>query len=473
MFRSRIIVIADNHEQRNRISSIINPLHTEILELTGSKTDSAILRTARPDLIIAVISISTEKDLHWCESLKTNPAYHTIPLILIGSVDGAEDIAQGLATNAFTYLCIDEVEESLVSAIQTLVSKTHIDRPQVKILVVDDSPSVRLMLEEELTKANYNVFTAVNGQNAMEFLEKTTPDIILSDVYMPEMNGIDLCRTLHTDPRYTAIPFVVMSTENDAGNMKEMMRYGAAAFIIKPFNIEQLLMTINKIFSYEFQLILIEKERLNSEQRLLLAGITSLVNGLEARDRYTRGHSERVAGILMHLVKMSGGTNYELERAQIAGKLHDIGKIGIRDNVLLKPDRLTKEEFDHIKTHPLIGAAIIEGIPSIADILPVISSHHERFDGAGYPLGLKGRDIPLWARMTAVADTYDALTSDRPYRRGMPPAKALSVISAAAGSQLCPDCVQLFFDGYQEMDLDTINTGNQQAHPMDSSPFCQ
>ncbi len=316
----------------------------------------------------------------------------------------------------------------------------------IKILVVDDSISVRLYLEEELSKEGYRVLTAENGRDALHIIDTTQPDLILSDVYMPEMSGIELCETLHGNPLYANIPFVVMSTENDTSNMRQMRKHGAAAFIIKPFNIEQLIMTLNKIFSYEYLLLQKENERLDGEQKLLLAGITSLVKALEARDQYTRGHSERVSEILAGLVKYSGGTTVDIERAQIAGRLHDIGKIGIRDDVLLKPGRLNYEEFEHIQQHPAIGASIIQNIPSISDIIPVIHSHHERIDGNGYPQGLMGHSIPLWARMTAVADTYDALTSNRPYRKSMPHDKALAVIDKASGSQLCPDTVRLFFE---------------------------
>jgi putative two-component system response regulator len=318
----------------------------------------------------------------------------------------------------------------------------------IKILVVEDSSSVRIALQEELTKEGYQVSTAENGRNAIEILQSTRPDVILSDVYMPEMDGMELCGALRRNPLYAHIPIVIMSTENDSGNMRKMMDYGAAAFILKPFNIEQLIITLNNILSYEFMLLLKEKERLTGEQKLLLAGITSLVTALEARDQYTRGHSERVSCILAGLVEHSGGSNCDIQRAQMAGRLHDIGKIGIRDNVLLKPGRLTCEEFEHIQEHPSIGASIIKNIPSISDILPVVYSHHERNDGNGYPQGLSGKLIPLWARMTAVADTYDALTSVRPYRKGMPHEKALDVIDTAAGSQFCPDTVRLFLEWF-------------------------
>lgn len=305
---------------------------------------------------------------------------------------------------------------------------------------------MRLMLEDQLAERGFRVYSAENGRCALDMLGATRPDVILSDVYMPEMNGLELCEALHINPVYTDIPFVVMSTENDAGNMSRMMSFGAAAFIVKPFNIEQLMITLNTIFSYEFLILLKEKERLDTEQRLMLAGIESLVRALEARDQYTRGHSERVSIILSGMVAFSGGSHFDSERARLAGRLHDIGKIGIRDDVLLKPGRLSEEEFNHIKGHPEIGASILKNIHSISDIIPVVYSHHERMDGKGYPQGLSGYAIPLWARMAAVADTYDALTSDRPYRKGMPHDQALEIISQASGPQLCPSCVRLFQD---------------------------
>ncbi|KJR98389.1 MAG: hypothetical protein VR65_20370 [Desulfobulbaceae bacterium BRH_c16a] len=452
MSKPRIVIIDDSLQQRGMIKSILAPVDADYFELSDGRNCAAVLGKIRPDLIIAKISTSFRGGRNLCALLKEDPSFDDLPLILLGHGEEAEDIAQGMATNAFVYLDTYEIQEKLVPTVQKAFAQSGIPQTGRSILVVDDSSSVRLLLDEELAKAGYQVLSAENGKDALAVLQQTQPDVILSDVYMPEMNGIELCETLHRDPRYSGIPFVVMSTENDAGNMKKMMQFGAAAFIIKPFNLEQLTMTLNKIFSYEFLLLLKENERLDGEQKLLLAGITSLVNALEARDNYTRGHSERVSQILAGLVRHIGGSQREIERARIAGRLHDIGKIGIRDDVLLKPGRLSKEEFDHIKQHPSIGASIIQTIPSIADILPVISFHHERVDGNGYPEGLKGSDIPFWARLTAVADTYDALTSDRPYRDGMEHKKAIAVINEVAGSQLCPESVRLFLEwSKQEM----------------------
>jgi len=188
-----------------------------------------------------------------------------------------------------------------------------------------------------------------------------------------------------------------------------------------------------------------ERERLDSERNLMIASITSLITALEARDNYTKGHSEAVGRIVSGMLRIAGGSAKEIETVTIGGRLHDIGKIGVRDDILLKPGRLTEEEFAHIKKHPVIGANIIKSIPSFSDVIPIVLSHHERLDGKGYPQGLKGDNIHLWARMAAVADTYHSLTSDRPYRKGMAQGKALQIIEDVSGTQLCPDCVDLFF----------------------------
>ncbi|MBU1566841.1 MAG: response regulator [Proteobacteria bacterium] len=450
MVKPRIVIIENNLPHRAKIKTILSPIDADYLELSDSKDCLVVLCKMRPDLVLANLKDSSQDGVGLLTLLKKDPSFSDLPVILMGHGESQGKIAAAIDSGVFAYIDATEEEENLLSAVEKLFEKSAEHPAGIRILVVDDSSSVRLMLQKGLSQEGYRVQTAENGKIALKFLHNNRFDLILSDVYMPEMNGLELCETLHGDPLYSGIPFVVMSTENDAGNMKKMMQLGAAAFIIKPFNIEQLLMTLNKIFSYEFLLLLKENERLDGEQKLLLSGITSLIKALEARDEYTRGHSERVSLILSGLVRQLGGSQREIERAQIAGRLHDIGKIGISDNVLLKPGCLSEAEFNHIKTHPTIGASIIQTIPSIADILPVIISHHERFDGNGYPQGLKGLAIPLWARMTAVADTYDALTSDRPYRKGMEHDKALAIITEVAGGQLCPDTVRLFLECCKE-----------------------
>jgi putative nucleotidyltransferase with HDIG domain len=312
------------------------------------------------------------------------------------------------------------------------------------VLIVDDSRSVRNLVSDGLLKVGFHVMTAENGKAALRMLGGRPPDLIISDIDMPEMDGFAFCQAIHSDPAMSGIPFVVMSSFADRGNMMRMIQRGASAYIVKPFNIDQLVILVEKLMSDQFLLLLKEKDRLDAERNLILASITSLVSALEARDSYTRGHSDAVSRIISGMAALSGATKMEIETVSIGGQLHDIGKIGVRDQVLLNPGRLTEEEFAHIKQHPVIGAEILRPVESLSEVVSIVMSHHERVDGKGYPHGLRGDKIPKWARMTAVADTYDALTSDRPYRKGIPQEKALQIIEDIRGTQLCPNSVGLF-----------------------------
>jgi putative two-component system response regulator len=209
---------------------------------------------------------------------------------------------------------------------------------------------------------------------------------------------------------------------------------------------DELVILIERLLSDQFQLLLKERECLDTERTLMLASIASLVSVLGARDAYTRGHSETVANILAEMATTMGASRQEIETLTIGGRLHDIGKIGIRDDILLKPGTLTDTEFEIITQHPIIGTNILKPIPSLSPIIPLVLLHHERIDGKGYPQGLKGCKIPLWARMTAVADIYAALISERPYKGPTPQDQVLQIIKDVSGTQLCPDCVDVFFE---------------------------
>ena len=212
--------------------------------------------------------------------------------------------------------------------------------------------------------------------------------------------------------------------------------------------------TAEKILSDQYQLLLKEKEKSDAERNLMLASITSLIEALEARDQYTRGHSENVAEIVVGMAKEMSFSSLDIENINIAGKLHDLGKIGVPDRILLKPGSLSKEEYLLIKKHPVIGATILEPITTLEPIIPAVLGHHERIDGNGYPKGLKNSNIPLWARILAVADTYHALISDRPYRENIPQENVLQIIEDARSNQLCPECADVFLKWIQEQPRD-------------------
>lgn len=395
------------------------------------------------DLVIADVDLPKISGVELCKKLKASQSTQQIPVVILDSLnteDGIQKVYQAGAT-----ACIPKTQskESLLDAVGNVILKATFQRGRL-ILVVDDSLTVRSLVSKSLKGAGFTVIQAENGKVALSILGHKKPDLILSDIDMPEMNGEAFCQAVHADPVLATIPFVVMSAISQRPIMRRMLQLGADSYLVKPFNVEQLVITVEKLLSDQLLLLHKEKERLEIEQRLILASITSLCNALEARDPYTRGHSEAVSDIATKIAMQMGISQEEIELIRLGGKLHDLGKIGVVDSVLLKTGKLTDEEFSIIKRHPVIGAEILRPVPSLAPIIPIVLYHHERLDGKGYPDGLHGASIPLWARITAVGDTYHALTSDRPYRKGMPKEKALEIIQSVSGTQLCPDCVEAF-----------------------------
>jgi putative two-component system response regulator len=395
------------------------------------------------DLIIADVEMTGLNGIGLCQRLKDNISTRSIPVIILSSSNQDKDIEQGFNAGATAYVSKSEAHLQLNEIIEKVLKQSRFSRSRC-ILVVDDSATIRQIVSKALEEAGFQVMTAENGNQGLTRIKEKRPDIIISDINMPEMDGIEFCKRIHADPNLAIIPFVIMSTNSDRAIMRRLLGWGASSYLVKPFNLEQVVITVERLLSDHFLILLKEKERLDAEQKMMLAGITSLIEALEARDPYTRGHSEAVARIIAQIGKQMNADTETIDSMIIAGRLHDIGKIGVPDAILLKPGKLTDEEFAIIKKHPVIGASILGAIHSIQPLLPVILHHHERFDGKGYPDGLKGQEIMLWARITAVADTYHALTSDRPYRKGMSYEEAMRIIESVRGTQLCPDCVDAF-----------------------------
>jgi response regulator RpfG family c-di-GMP phosphodiesterase len=448
----RILIVDDSASTRRGLRELLIPLHADVVEASNGREGLDMALHGNVDLVITDIDMPTMNGIELCQQLKTHPLTRGVPVIMVSAFDSNRDIDLGFQAGASAYLSKRDARQYLYRTIEQTLSKSTFQRKRL-IMVVEDSRTVRQLVEEGLAQAGFQVVTAQHGKEALERLNEKHPDLILSDLDMPEMDGFALCEAVHNDSKLASIPFVVMSTISTRGHMKRIIHQGAAGYIVKPFNLDELVIYIERLLSDQFQLLLKERERLDAERNLMLASITSLISALEARDAYTRGHSETVADILTNMAIRGGVGKQELEAITIGGRLHDIGKIGIRDDILLKPGPLTDREYDIIKQHPVIGANILKPIPSLADIVPIVFLHHERMDGNGYPLGLKGTQIPLWARMTAVADTYAALTSKRPYKAIVPHERALEIIKEVQGSQLCPECVERFLEWIASKEL--------------------
>ena len=315
-----------------------------------------------------------------------------------------------------------------------------------KILIVDDSKTVlnQIMI---LLKKYYHVFPALSGSLALKIMEHQTPDLILLDLMMPEMDVKEFFLKIHKEKKWSDIPVIFLTSDTEDKTEAECLNIGAYDFIGKPIVTEVLLSRVEKTleltgYRKELQKKLDEKTR--QIETAYLQTMAALAHTIDAKDPDTNGHSRRVAGYTKQIAQSLGWSEQDSENAYFVALLHDIGKIGIPDAVLKKQNRLTDKEYELMKKHPAIGADILKDIKMLDGLSNGTLYHHERFDGSGYPSGLKGDEIPLIARIISVADTYDAMTSTRCYRKGMGQETALAELKKQSGRQFDPKIVNQF-----------------------------
>ncbi len=287
------------------------------------------------------------------------------------------------------------------------------------ILIVDDSEQNREILMAYLEKENYRIEFACDGIEALDKVKNNPPDLILLDIMMPGMDGFEVCSTLKENRETRLIPVVMVTALNEKKDRIRGIEVGSDDFVSSPFDKEELLARLRSLLKMkQFS------DQLDDAEQVIIA----LARAVEAKDAYTKGHVDRVAAFASSLAKEAGLPEDEQQTLYMGGILHDIGKIGVSDSILNKPGRLTDEEFDKIRQHPVIGEKICKPLNSISPLIPIIKHHHEKLDGSGYPDGLSGEEVPVPARIMAIVDVYDALTSDRPYRKGMDKEKALGIL---------------------------------------------
>ncbi len=335
-----------------------------------------------------------------------------------------------------------------------------------KLLIVDDDPALLRLLEFNLSKHGYRIFKASDGNKAIEIMEDNRPDLIVTDIMMPVMDGYELLKNVRDNPETSEIPVIMLTAKSSDMERIKGLSHGADDFLPKPFNINELALRVNKLLSYEKRiagaeakftktekLLQLNKEELAMAYRklenLMVESLEGLITALEAKDHYTRGHSERVANYAGHISLMMHVE--DVDSIVIAARLHDIGKIGISDTILNKNGKLTDSERDIIQSHPIKGAQIIEKISFLKGVVPAIQYHHERYDGLGFPEGLRGEAIPLSARIISVADTFDAMRTVRPYREAMPIKYAINELKEYSGKQFDPDVVDAFIRAISNM----------------------
>jgi putative two-component system response regulator len=327
-------------------------------------------------------------------------------------------------------------------------------------LIVDDEPSVRRSLVRMLQAQGFTCFEAGTGREALSVLERIgEAPLVISDMKMPELDGIGLLGALRE--RYPDTSVIMLTGMSETTTAVDCLHMGAADFLLKPISVGELQARVARALEkralvlqnrfYQQHLERQVHQQAVRIQELFLQGVQMLARALEAKDAYTRGHSIRVSQYAVGTAQRLGFDGPSLDGIRLGGELHDIGKIGTREAVLHKPGTLTAEEFRQITEHPVLGERMLLPLARESpDVLRIVRSHHERLDGRGFPDGLRGEMIPIEARIVAVADSFDAMTTERPYRDARQPDAAVAELRRVAGTQLDPAAVEAFVDAFPD-----------------------
>jgi putative two-component system response regulator len=336
------------------------------------------------------------------------------------------------------------------------------------VILVDDNP-INLKLARNTLMGKYDVFTVPSAEKLFQLLEKTMPDIILLDVMMPDMTGYEAIKILKDNPNTAEIPVLFLTSKSDTSSELEGFTLGAVDYISKPFSPQLLLKRVDVHMLVESQkkelqhinehLQQMVDEKTEEVQELQNAVLKTMSNLVESRDDVTGGHVERTEHFLKILTEemIAQGVyrdvldTWDIKLFLQSAQLHDVGKIAIRDNILVKPAPLTKEEYDEMKKHTTFGETVIEKIQQssresvfLTHAKIMAGTHHEKWDGTGYPRGIAGSNIPLQGRMMALVDVYDALISTRPYKKPFSPEQAVQIITEGSGTQFDPALMDVF-----------------------------
>ncbi len=307
-----------------------------------------------------------------------------------------------------------------------------------RVLIADDMTSIRALFEKLLVADGHDVITVGDGSTALDAVYRERPDVVILDIAMPKMDGLEVCRRVKADPDVRLTPVVLITGLSEVADRIRGIEAGADEFLTKPVHPHELRARVTALMHVKSLI-----DELDSAE----AAFMTLALTIEARDPNTNGHCERLSQRAVLLGRTLGLPEEDLAALHRGGYLHDVGKIGVPDSVLLKPGPLTAEEFAVMKTHPDIGDSLCAPLRTLRQVRPIVRCHHERLDGSGYPRGLRGDDVPLLAHLVGIVDVYDALTSKRPYRDALSHDVASGYLrEEAAAGRFSREYVEAFLD---------------------------
>jgi putative two-component system response regulator len=314
------------------------------------------------------------------------------------------------------------------------------------ILIVEDNDILREGLHILIEAEGYQALSAAHGLDAIKKMNETCPDLILSDISMPEMDGFAFYEAVRKRPDWVTIPFVFLTARGERDDVFASKKLGVEDYLVKPVDRQELITTIRSRLDRSQELMLAQLQQAYEASLILLA------NAIELRDKYTRGHVERVTHYAMLVAEKMGMPSAQLGHLRFGAILHDIGKIYINESILCKAGPLDAREWEEMKRHAAVGAELVQTIPYLSGSVPIIHHHHERWDGRGYPDGLVSEEIPFGARIVAVADSFDAMTTSRVYHPAIPPEQARDEIIFGKGTLYDPAVVDAFLAAWDEVE---------------------
>jgi len=312
-----------------------------------------------------------------------------------------------------------------------------------KILLVEDDAPLLDVMRYLLEAEGYEICPAVNGKQALDLFVSSQPSLVISDIMMPEMNGYELLEAIRNMPEGITVPFLFLSARTERSDVDQARSLGVDDYLFKPFEAPELINAVRARLDRRRVIELFDTRAAHLQTVIMLANV------IETRDPYTAGHLERVRRLALNLAFALNWNTEDIAILEFGAILHDIGKIVVPSQVLKKTGPLTKEEWKLMRQHPEVGAKMLEGVDHLKAAVPYVLNHHEWWNGSGYPAGLKGEKIPREGRLLAIADAFDAMTTNRPYHSSMPAVDALDELARYRGIYFDPDMVDSFIQTYK------------------------
>ena len=449
----QILLVEDDPKNLELARDLLELEDYEVLAAASGERALEVLVSASPDLILLDIQLPGMDGYEVIRRARQELSVNGTPVIAMSAMAMPDEIEKARDAGFDGYITkpitVDEFpgqiagflgrrceERSVVISVSGPAAQS--DAPvEGTVLIVDDNKTNLMLLEDYLTMNGYHVRKATSGSDALDQVRIEQPDLVMLDVMMPDIDGYEVCRRLKSDPETRLVPVVLVTALDEQEVRVRGMEAGAEDLITKPFQETELAARVRSLVSVK---------QLNDELENVENVLYALANAIGEKYPGTRGHTERVAVYAVELGREAGLLERDLRTIERAALLHDIGKIGIPEALLLKPGVFTPEEYDQIKEHATKGEKICRPLKRAGPLLQIIRHHHERTDGGGYPDGLEGDQIPLGARMIAIADAYDAMTSDRSYRPAMARDQAVATLREGAGTQWDEHLVHLFID---------------------------